>query len=90
MIVLTPRALDLASITCRHFWHEDRVRTGEGLHSWLRRRATEALAAGDPHASVGGKIERLGITFRFAYEPQGIVLVGVRPTKEGKILDAHK
>ena len=81
MIILAPRAVDMASLLCRDFWHADRTRTGEGIHAWLRRMAQKALEDGDTSKSVGGKIDYAGITFRFEYDAQGITLVGVRPSK---------
>ena len=44
---ISGHAIDRASLSCRKIWHETRSKD-EGLHSWLCRMASEALAEGAP------------------------------------------
>ena len=80
-------AIDRASIYCRHFWHEDRKRTGEGIHAWLCRVAREAFDKGENGPE--GKTLWAGMKFAFSDDTVWPVLLTVRPAK-GKSLDAHK
>lgn len=86
-VEVSGHALDRASIYCRHFWHEDRKRTGEGLHGWLCRVAREALDKGEKGPE--GKTFWAGMKFAFSDDTRWPVLLTVRPAK-GKSLDAHK
>ena len=54
-------AIDRASLTCRDIWHQTK-NPDEGLHAWLVRMATGALAHGEPRKE---KIAYGGMLFAF-------------------------
>lgn len=73
-------AIDRASLLCRRLWHEDRLKTGRGLHAWLCAVAAEALTQGEQLPD--GKRAWKGMKFTFEHGAAWPVLVTVRPTKE--------
>lgn len=77
---LTAHAIDRASLYCRDKWHEERVKNGLGIHSWLVKVATEALAKGEKKED--GKIVWKGMKFAFQTETRWPILLTVRPDKE--------
>ena len=78
MITVTRRALNMASLLCRDAWHEDRRLTGRGIVSWLEALAEAAAASGE---LIDGKTVYKGVRFHFKTEPEGVILVAVRPAK---------
>lgn len=62
-IDISGHAIDRASLRFRKTWHQTALNDDEGLHAWLCRIATEALASGEKLES--GKIRHLGIKFVF-------------------------
>jgi uncharacterized protein (DUF3820 family) len=63
-VEITPHAIDKASIRHRKIWHETALNQEEGLYSWLKRVADEALRCGKKGQ---GKIKYLGIKFVFKW-----------------------
>lgn len=82
-IEVSGHAIDRASLLCRHFWHEDRKRTGAGLHAWLCRVAKEAHDKGQ--RMDGGKILYSGMKFAFSDDTKWPVLMTIRPAGGKKV-----
>ncbi len=61
-IEITGHAIDSASLRLRRTWHETRKKN-EGLHAWLQRICSEALADGDPDSE--GRYNWQGMTLIF-------------------------
>lgn len=80
---ITSHAIDRASLHCRDKWHEERIKTGLGLHSWLVKVATEALAQGDKKQD--GRIVWKGMKFAFKTETEWPILMTVRPDKQRRL-----
>ena len=76
-------AIDRASLLCRSFWHEERVRTGCGIHAWLVKLAQEALDKGTK--TEDGKIIHAGMKFTFQIDGKWPVLMTVRPAKKRQL-----
>ena len=83
---ISGHAIDRASLLCRHFWHEERVKTGRGIHNWLVKVAQEALDKGKK--GDNGKIIYAGMKFTFEMEGKWPVLLTIRPAKVKKKLDS--
>lgn len=75
-IEISGHAIDRASLYLRRTWHETRGEK-EGLHAWLVRKATEALAKGERRTPT--RIEYDGISFRFEMDCEWPVLKTVLP-----------
>ena len=84
-IDVSGHALDRASLYCRHFWHEDRKRTGRGIHAWLCGVAKEAFDKGTK--TPEGKVLYSGMKFSFSDGTQWPVLMTVRPIDK-KVFDS--
>ena len=70
-------AIDRASLSCRHLWHQTRG-DEEGIHAWLCRMAAAALAEGTER---DGKIAHAGLLFAFERDGVWPVLKTVMPDK---------
>jgi hypothetical protein len=69
-IEVSGHAIDSASLRCRKTWHETAKDPHEGLHAWLCRMATEALATQPPDhyaEAVEGVIPYAGIKWVFVF-----------------------
>ena len=84
---ISGHAIDRASLLCRQFWHEERARTGRGIHNWLVKVAQEALDKGEK--TPEGKIIWAGMKFTFEMDGKWPVLMTVRPAKDKKKVDSH-
>ena len=69
-IDVSGHAIDRASLSCRAIWHQTAKDGNEGLHAWLCRVATEALAtqpAERAEIAEEAKIPYLGLIFVFQF-----------------------
>lgn len=76
-VEISAHAIDRASLRVRRTWHETRGED-EGLHSWLCRMVTEAMAAGEP---VDGAYFYLGMKLVVEQGAEFPVLKTIMPKK---------
>ena len=61
---ISKHAIDKASLRCRKIWHQTALNKDEGLYSWLKRVADEAIKTRDDKPE---RIKYLGIKFVFKW-----------------------